>query len=160
MLFDFYGNLIYRKMRWQQIKRTWKSESKFLKLVKKTYGVNCILCYGVWNRRSQIKGLIPSPTVGFKEKLRKRFFMVDVPEWNTTKTCFQCSGELKPTNIKTYYKKKGEVKTKECWELRRCSQCKKFINRERNGAFNILQNWIHFEQNGVWDARFLPRQHH
>ena len=53
-----------------------------------------------------MKGLIPSPTTGIKEKLRKRFTMVDVPEWNTTKLCRVCKSETEKPGIYIKIKKK------------------------------------------------------
>jgi hypothetical protein len=51
---------------------------------------NCVLAYGMWNRKSQMKGLIPSPTCGLRQELAKHFTVVDTPEPYTTKTCSKC----------------------------------------------------------------------
>ena len=124
------------------------------------YGSNCVLCYGTWNRKSQMKGLIPSSTSELKEKLRKRFSMVDVPEWNTTKTCRLCGGITVETEIKIRTRKKenGKLvkKKKETRDLRKCQDCNLILNQDRNGAIHILQNWNHFQQYGVKDSKFLP----
>jgi transposase len=107
-----------------------------------------------------MKGLIPSPTSGIKERLRKRFAMVDVPEWNTTKTCRLCDGITTETGIKIRIKKKENgkfiKKKKETRDLKKCQDCGCILNRDRNGAMNILKNWLHFEQHKVWNPKFLP----
>ena len=79
-----------------------------------------------------MKGLIPSPTSGIKEKLRKRFAMVDVPEWNTTKTCRLCGGITVETEIKIRTRKKenGKLvkKKKETRDLKKCQDCNLILN--------------------------------
>jgi hypothetical protein len=162
VLNEYYSNVWFRVLRWNCLKKRMKSEQSFFKLIEKTFGKDPLLCYGLWNRQSQIKGLIPSPTTGFKEKLRNRFDMVDVPEWNTTKTCRLCSGECKEPGIqiRIWKKRKGEWKKikKETRDLKECKNCGTILNRDRNGALNILHNFCYYEKNGSWDPRFLPNR--
>lgn len=77
-------------MQWWRYKKKQKSENKLIKNIKKKFGKDAILAYGSWNRISQMKGLIPSPTTGIYKVLSKHFDVVTVPEYNTTKTCNKC----------------------------------------------------------------------
>jgi hypothetical protein len=50
----------------------------------------------MWNRKTQMRGLIPSPTCGMRKALAKEFTVIDTPEPYTTKTCSKCMvGEMK-----------------------------------------------------------------
>ena len=71
-----------------------RSEQTFCNRVAKTYGEDCTLFYGDWSRQDQMKGCTPSPVVGMKKLLSKRFMVKDVDECRTSKTCNRCEGEL------------------------------------------------------------------
>ena len=92
-----------------------------------------------------MKNLMPSPTIGLREKIRQRFHMVIVPEWNTTKICHACNGTTSNSGVKIKVKRKRNGKLQEVEvetrDLRRCDNCRRFLNRDRNGALNILRNW-------------------
>jgi len=106
VLFEYYSNEWFRKWQWRIKRLTQSSEDNLANQISRKFGKDCVLAYGCWNRRKQMPRLHPSPTVGIKEKLRKKFAMVNVPEWNTTKTCYLCDGETAPSGIKIKIKRK------------------------------------------------------
>jgi len=57
-LFDFYSHLWFRKQRWERVKSIQSSEDCFFNQIEKTFGKKekILLCYGLWNRKQQIKG--------------------------------------------------------------------------------------------------------
>ena len=57
-LFDFYGNLWFRKIRWQRVKKMRSSEDRLFDQIEKTFGnkEKILLCYGTWNRKQQMPG--------------------------------------------------------------------------------------------------------
>ena len=64
--------------------------------VEEKYGSDCLIFYGHWSRKDQMKGCNPSPVVGLKKLISKRFKTVDVDEYKTSITCNSChdrSGE-------------------------------------------------------------------
>ncbi len=50
-----------------------RSEDQFLNRVEEMYKRDCILHYGDWSRKDQMKGCAPSLGVGMKRMLSKRF---------------------------------------------------------------------------------------
>jgi hypothetical protein len=123
-----------------------------------------------------MKGLAPSPTVGFRNRIAQKYKVIIVPEKNTTKTCSRCLGPAtkddtriakRKKGLKNLYKRRTAVRG-----LRRCDNdiCKGLINREQhmesipkgplrwnrdhNAAINIRSNFIHFLQKGVWHPCF------
>ena len=142
-LYDKRTAFFYKQDRW----RGWKfriysnrkrSEQTFCNRVAETYGEDCTLFYGDWSRRDQMGGCTPSPVVGIKKLLSKRFIVKDVDEFRTSKTCNRCEGELS-----TYYKLDGRrSRSRLC-----CTNCagqppkarsKRFVDRDLNAALNIL----------------------
>jgi hypothetical protein len=93
-LHNFYENTYFRALKRKTYRYTQNSETKLIKQIEENFGKDCVLGYGSWCASTQLKNLMPSPTSGIKEKLRKNFMLVTVPEWNTTKTCNQCGGKV------------------------------------------------------------------
>jgi ssDNA-binding Zn-finger/Zn-ribbon topoisomerase 1 len=124
------------------------------KKITETFGEKVLLCYGHWNAKKQLPGLIPSPTVGIRKKLQDRFLSVDVPEWNTTVTCNGCGGRT--VGMKRQ-KKEGSEETVSIHGLQQCTVCKTWLNRDRNAAKNIRNNFLYFQQHGKWDPKFMPK---
>ena len=85
-----------------------------------------------------MKGCTPSPVMGMKKLLSKRFMVKDVDEFRTSKTCNRCEGELS-----SYWKIDGtRSHSRLC-----CTNCagqplkarsKRFVDRDLNMALNIL----------------------
>jgi hypothetical protein len=86
-LYRYYGALMFRIHRWERYKRQERFHHNIIKQIRDKFGPDCVLAYGSWNRNTQMRGLIPSPTCGFRRLLAKKFTVVDTPEPNTTKTC-------------------------------------------------------------------------
>lgn len=63
------------------------------------------------------------------KQLRKRFKVTIVDEYNTSKKCNTCMEDLS-----TYIKKND----KHSYRRLRCTNCNLFVNRDVNGAKNIL----------------------
>lgn len=93
---DFYQEELYRKIRWRVCIGRRKSEDQFLKQIEETYGKpkEILLCVGDWSQNGQMRNLLPSLGVGLRSLLRKRYRVVLVHEYGTSKYCFQCYDEL------------------------------------------------------------------
>lgn len=89
----FYNNILFRKLNFRRFVRTKQSEenllneieNKFLTSNDKTNNIKILILMGDYSRTSQMKGTIPSPNIGFKKLLLKRFEMLEVNEYNTSK---------------------------------------------------------------------------
>ena len=89
----------YRQEKW----RSWKfriychrnsSEDKLFNAMEKAYGADCTIFYGNWSRREQMPGCNPSPTTGIRKRLGRRFHVVVVDEFRSSKVCNECHQEL------------------------------------------------------------------
>lgn len=147
---DFYEKELYRKLKW----RTWiyrrKSEDKFLNRIEETYGKSedLLLCYGNWSRTKHMKHIIPTQNIGLRRIIEKKFNVVLVDEFRTSKLCSHCGNDLE--NYKNIHRLlvckdcyKGNVKKRKC----NGSESKKvtFMNRDMNACVNILtisHEWI------------------
>ncbi len=84
-----------------------------------------------------MKGCDPTPNIGLKRLITKRFRVKEVDEFRTSKTCNSCMGELK-----RYWKRNGKLSYVRLY----CDACggemqkpsKRFVNRDENAAQSIL----------------------
>jgi len=78
-LYEYYSALMFRIHRWERYKREQRFQHNIIKQIQLKFGEDCVLAYGSWNRNTQMRGLIPSPTCGFRRLLAKKFTVVDTP---------------------------------------------------------------------------------
>ena len=136
-LSDFYTRDLFRKMKWRQFVYTQKSESQFLNNIEKTFGSpkDVVIAYGDWSRSSQMKHFMPTPGIGLRKVIAKRFQTISVDEFRTSKLCCKCYKELE------HYRNEGNKKVFRCLICRECgsSESKKprFVTRDLNSALNI-----------------------
>lgn len=135
---EFYLQKKWRGWKFRIFCRRKSSEERMLNRVEKTFGRDCIIFYGNWSRREQLKGCDPSPVVGMKKLMSKRFRVVEVDEYKTSVTCNVCLERLSK-----YRKRDGKLSySRLC-----CTNCgledkrsKRFVDRDYNAARNIL--WV------------------
>ena len=135
-MYKYYGALMFRILRWERYKRQEKFHHNIIKQIKlkfdKDNDKDLVLAYGAWNRNTQMRGLIPSPTCGFRRLLAKKFTVVDTPEPNTTKTCSLClQGEMKPCLQKPHPNPKKHQEPVKLLDVRGLRHC----NNEKCGVF-------------------------
>lgn len=139
----FYNNILFRKLNFRRFVRTKQSEenllneieNKFLTKDDKINNKKILLLYGDYSRTSQMKGTISAPNIGFKKLLLKRFEILEVNEYNTSKLYNKTFKELENVSVRKNKHKKHlhEILTpKEKTE--RCI----FVNRDKNACKNIL----------------------
>jgi hypothetical protein len=138
----FYEAKLYRKLKWRTSVYKRKSEDNFLNQVEEKYGDrdSLLLCYGNWSNNRQMRGVMPTMGVGLRRVIGKRFQVVLVDEFRSSKLCSRCEGELKN------YKRLHRVLV--------CNGCKSsgseseksiFMNRDMNACMNLLRisnSWI------------------
>ena len=139
----FYNNILFRKLNFRRYIRTKQSEenllneieNKFLRKEDKINGKKILILHGDYSRTSQMKGTISTPNIGFKKLLLKRFEILEVNEYNTSKLYNKTFKELINVSIRKNKHKKHlhEILTpKE--ETERCI----YVNRDKNACKNIL----------------------
>jgi hypothetical protein len=140
---DFYNQLLFRKLNFRRYIRTKQSEDKLLNEIENKFLTNdekqnnkkILLLFGDYSRTTQMKGCISAPNIGFKKLLNKRFDIVEVNEYNTSKLYNKTLKELKNASIKKNKHKKylHEILTpKE--DTKQCI----YVNRDKNACKNIL----------------------
>ena len=138
----FYENELYRKLKW----RTWiygrKSEDKFLNRIEETYGKkeDLLLCYGNWSNNKQMKYIMPTKGVGLRRTVEKKFNVVLVDEFRTSKLCSNCNCELE-----NYNNLHRVLVCRNCKSSGSESKNTTFMNRDMNACMNMLHisnSWI------------------
>ena len=144
VMMDFYQRELFRKMNWRVWLRQRQFEDRFLNHVERTYGSaqELLICCGNWGIPYQMKHLYPSQGIGMRKLLRRRFSVVLVDEFRSSKLCNQCHHEL--------HEHCGEYRLVLCPECQKCNSLTNkqpyIFHRDANGAMNILnlaQSMIH-----------------
>lgn len=162
----FYQNPIFRKFKLRKYINSERSINKFIKNIKDTYkqkGKRIVLGYGDWSRNPGIiKGCAPSMGVGLKRKLEKHFDILFVNEAYTSMMCNRCHKKVK--NHVVPLKNKPQ-KTRKTHRVLVCNECtgskstgimRRYINRDRNAALNIL-NVFKAELNSEGRPEYLQK---
>ncbi|KAJ3213506.1 hypothetical protein HK099_007354, partial [Clydaea vesicula] len=94
---DFYGKRIFRKLRFNAFINTKKSEEKFIKKSKGSYGDGrqTTVIIGDWDSGGKaLIGQVTTKGKGFREMFRRGGFdVLLLDEYKTSKVCRGCSGE-------------------------------------------------------------------
>lgn len=137
---DFYERELFRKLKWRTHIYKRKSEDKFLNNIEKKYGKKdeIVIAYGNWSNTKQMKYIMPTMGKGLRRIIEKKFDIVLIDEYNTSKLCSKCYKELKNWN--------------NLHRILCCNGCSgsesknsTFINRDINACvniFNICKDWI------------------
>jgi hypothetical protein len=147
---EFYEDIKFRKFNW----RVWiyrrKSEDHFMNRIEETFGKSedILITYGNWSNTKQMKYIMPTKGIGLKRLIQKRFEVLLIDEYKTSKLCNQCDNELE-----NYKVKDKENKTIELHRLLVCKNCKchgsesknvVFVNRDLNACKNMLNLSIEY----------------
>jgi hypothetical protein len=86
---EFYERPLFRKLSFRRYSKTKSSEDKMLNEIEKKYGNkdDILIGLGDWSKKSntQMKGCMPSPNKGLIKVLKKRFEVLSVDEFRTSK---------------------------------------------------------------------------
>ena len=83
----FYEQKLFRKLAFRRFVKTKSSEDQMLNEIEKKYGSNILIGLGNWsvNVSKQMKGCMPTPNKGLVKLLKKRFDVVSIDEYKTSK---------------------------------------------------------------------------
>lgn len=169
---DFYHKKLFRKLKFRTQIYLRKSEDKFINNINKTFkedNKDIVIIYGDWSNPKQMKHLIPSSNIGLRRLIEKKYKVLMMDEYCTSKLCSKCNKELinykmSKKDIEIYenkHNKKCKISTKH--RLLVCSGCcgsenKKstFWNRDVNACMNMLkltQEWINTKSRNILFSR-------
>ena len=140
---DFYKKILFRKLNFRRFVRTKQSEETLLNEIENKYltkeeqkaGKKIIIMHGDYSRTTQMKGCISTPNIGFKKLLLKRFEILDVNEFNTSKLYNKTLKEM--DNVKVKRKKHVKHLHEVLTPKEETDQCT-YVNRDVNACKNIL----------------------
>jgi hypothetical protein len=90
--------------------------------------------YGDWGRNPNLKNQAPTPGIGLRRKIDKKFNTITVSEHYTSKTCPCCKQRTLENPILEGPTR--SAKKKHC--LLSCTNCNRWWNRNWAGSYNIL----------------------
>jgi hypothetical protein len=159
---DFYNNTLFRKLNFRRFVRTKQSEevllneieNKFLSKDEKENNKKILLLFGDYSRTSQMKGTIPTPNIGFKKLLLKRFEILEVNEYNTSKLYNKTFEEMKNVSVR---KNKHSKHLHEILTLKEETEKCIYVNRDVNACKNILYIGKYYLQNQLRPKEFSPK---
>ena len=140
---SFYSKMLFRKLRFRRFVRTKQSEetllneieNKFLSKEDKSNGKKLLIFFGDYSRTSMMKGTLPTPNIGFKKLLLKRFEILEVNEYNTSKLYNKTFKELTNVSVR---RKKHKKHLHEILTQKEEQENRIFVNRDKNACKNIL----------------------
>lgn len=130
----FYQQPVWRKMKWRIWINRRRSEDQFLNRIERTFGSpdEILICYGDWSSPKQMKYLMPSQGVGLRRLIEKKYDVVMMNEFRTSKLCNQCHNEL--DHHKNLYR---VLVCRHCQSNRLESKCC-YFNRDANACMNMM----------------------
>ena len=145
LLFEYYEQFIFRKLKLNSFTNTQKSESKLIKNFQKKFGPpdKAIFIIGDYDKGNHhMKGVEPVICKKFRTIFQNAGYQTFlVNEFRTSKICNDCHGELEKFKMNRS-KNPNKMGQKElCHGLLRCqsvTQCKVIHNRDKNAVQNML----------------------
>ena len=165
ILAEFYSRPIFRGFRLNAYRNVQKHEKKMIANFKEKFDIvnpeDCVLCFGDWNQRRQMRYHEPTKGVGLRDLFRRNGFHVYlVDEDLTSKKCSKCNDEADGNCIKFKYMRNPRPWRHDIrlvWGLVECEHCHQYWNRDANAAtniYNIASNAIQ----GLPRPQYLTRQ--
>jgi hypothetical protein len=154
---DFYEKPLFRKLALRRFCRTKSAEHTMLNEIEKKFGNNLLLGLGDWSINSsyQMKGCMPTPNKGISMLLMKRFEVISVDEYKTSKL-YNNDLTKELTNIKVKRGKKSKSIHTLLTPTRNPNGV--ILNRDRNACKNILLIMKEFLQTQTRKAEFSRKQ--
>lgn len=162
-LLKVYQDLTFRKIKWYSYIMKQRETDRLLNLIGKTYGKDCKLIMGDWSPSIQMKNFVSTPMIGLKRKVRKKFEIINIDEFNTSKLNHKTETETENLKLMVEEIKRDEnkkIKRNENGEIIKELMLKKIhsvltykmsngrlgcINRDINSVKNmrkITKHWL------------------
>lgn len=138
----FYQKRVWRKLRWQAFMLRRSSEDRFLNRMEETFGKpeEVLICYGDWSNPKQMKYIAPTMNKGLRKVVQKRFDVVLVDEFRTSKLCSYCDKELVNKRKEDGHKIHRLLQCNDCRSEKSGHEGKitRLHNRDVNACRNLL----------------------
>jgi ribosomal protein L30/L7E len=139
--------------------------------IEKKYGKNVNMIMGDWSPDKQMKHFAPTPNIGIKRKLRERFMIYNIDEYNTSKLHHSteqvgkknkfpdkpnskwCPIEKKQIRISDKNPILREKHSVLIFQLKR--QRWGCINRDNNACLNMIKLVKHYLETGRWLEKYI-----
>ena len=99
--YTIYYQRKFRNMRLKKAINERKSLDNFKNRIGTTFGKDCILFYGDWNRRTQMKYNAPSMGIGLRREIDKEYMTISINEFKTSMLCNSCEKPMKTSALET-----------------------------------------------------------
>lgn len=136
ILNNFYSNILFRKLRFRIYNNTKKSEDKMLNEIEEKYGSDIVIGLGNWSVSKQMRGCIPTPNKRLTKLLEKRFPVLSVDEFKTSKLYNKYPTE-ELINVKL--KKGSRMRSIHKLLTPKRTPNSVIVNRDNNASKNILR---------------------
>ena len=134
------------------------SEAKLVSRIEKAFPQgDPVLMYGNWGRDPNLRNSAPTPGVGLRRRLSRRFRTVTVDEHLTSSVCASCHTKKVAHPIGRSYTQGGRRHDRPLHSLLRCQNemcSSKWWARDVMGAVNILCNGRHVLRHGAGHRAF------
>lgn len=143
LLFKDYEASVFRKYKWYLYINTKRSEDNLLNLIENTFGKGSIMIIGDWCVGKQLRNFISTPMISLKRKLKERFMVINLDEYNTSK--INCYTGNKNKNLTYIDKKNNQRKIHSVLTYSMENNRKGCINRNLNSVLNykkIVECWF------------------
>ena len=161
VLREHYTLPFLRKMNLRSYMNKLRSESKLVNNIKSIFGKDdrdIVLIYGDWSRLSQMRGVISTPCIGLKRRLAENFKIFNIDEFRTS--CLDNLTFKENKNAKIYDTKTGKKKALHSVLVSNILEnvvgnpLKRFQNRNRNSALNMVNIIKHYKTEGIRKPEF------
>jgi len=142
ILFGFYQNELFRKLKFGRYINTKRNEQKMVNNFKKMFGnpEDVVICIGDWEQKKQMKFKEPTLGIGMRTLFRKnnyKVFLVD--EFRSSCKCSNCNGGLCEKFMVRKNPRPDKDDVRLVHGLLRCKSGCGLWNRDRNGSSNIYK---------------------
>ena len=153
ILFNFYQNEYFRKIKLNIYSNTQRSEDNLINNFNKKFNIDInnkpLIVFGDYEKQNNFKGTEPTINKKLRDNFRKKGFEVClINECNTSKVCSFCLNKSmkpfltrnskKPNNIKVNKNGETKIKTEIVFGLLRCESCKIIQHRDKNSVRNFF----------------------
>ena len=145
-----YHNVIYRKYHWYGYINKTRAMDLFLNSISKTFGENVTIFHGNWSMKSPPKGK-STPGISMKRKMAKRFRILNLDEYKTSK--LNCHTLEENENLYIHSRKLHSVLTYKMENNR--LGC---IQRDANATINMVNIIKHYLSNSSFPEAFSRAQ--